>query len=171
VAKTIYAPEWGRTSVMKKLIVVMHGYDEDDCLTEGGRDGIMELAFDLQREVAGLGSVTIVSSPIKRAMESAKIISEVLGEPYEVHTALDHEAQFLPFLQSDLREYPVTFELVQVLELIYDVVILVTHAGSASCFPMYYKVHALGLQQESYRITGKGEAQILDCETGVIRVI
>jgi len=156
---------------VKKLIVVRHGYDQEDHLTEGGQEGIRELALNLQLEVDGHGSVTIVSSPVQRAMESAAIISEVLRKPFDVHTVLDREAQVLPFSQNELRDYPITFELVQVLELIHDVVILVTHAGTACCFPMYYKIHALGLLQEPYRITGKGEAQILDCETGVIRVI
>jgi phosphohistidine phosphatase SixA len=154
-----------------ELIVVRHGdYDEDN-LTSSGIESVQQLAADLRTEVQGIGSVSMHSSPVTRAVETAEIISKVIGKPFGTVPALDREAQIVPYSQKELPDFPDTLDLVRGLGNVFDVVILVTHAGAACCFPMYYRVHELGLPQEPFRIVEKGYAQILDCETGVLRVI
>lgn len=142
-------------------------FDEGkDELTEEGIEVVSRLAATLAEQRGTFGMLTIVSSPLNRAVETAEIISKSLGTPFGTHPALDREAQVAPNSMTELPDFPETMDLVQQLGMVYDTVMLVTHAGCACCFLMYYAVHELGLPQEPWPVVEKGYGQVLNCTDG-----
>lgn len=163
------AEENEEVNCMEQLVVVRHGHDGDDgCLTSTGVACVRGLAEVLSVKYRGRGMIHMSSSPVKRAVQTAGIISEVLGTPFGTHPALDKEAGVVPYSRDSLPEFPDLLGLVQTMAPVFETVILVTHAGGACCFPMFYRVRALGLEQEPFKVVQKGSAQILDVSSGEI---
>lgn len=154
----------GKFVDMKFLIVVRHGeYDEDYNLDHDGRCQIQGLSEKLKEFVNG-NETLLLSSPAPRAIQSAQIISEILGMPAEEHDILwsdnDHFRDF-DGLRMILRERKSEAE----------VIIIVTHLEYVEGFPLYFAVNELGMAVRRAPIPLKGEACLLDCSTESFHLI
>lgn len=154
---------------INKLIVVRHGSHKYDELDEYGIERSEKIGEMLSLVIGSGQSAVMRCSPINRAVKTAGIMSEQLNNlPFEKNKVLYEEAIEEPESNDELLDFPQTLKLVSELEEIYQIVILVTHLGSASCLPMYYAVHVLGLPQMPFNFVGMGEGQVLDCDSGSI---
>jgi len=145
---------------METLILIRHGnYDdtEDDNgpLTEAGREKIVRLV-DKLKPLAGGRRLLILSSPSKRAQESAEILAAAFGISFEKHKVLWSD-------ESHFEDMPAALELVRRRQAEADILILVTHREYIADFPPYFFEQEFGIKI-SWHIIGKGEAWVIDCE-------
>ncbi|MFA5157745.1 MAG: hypothetical protein WC451_00945 [Patescibacteria group bacterium] len=139
---------------MEKLIVARHGSYGGDHLNSRGVEEINRLSQGLQQVIGG-GSVVILSSTAARAVESAKIMSEILGVPFSSHEILWSDDRHRENLPAALR-------LVQSRENEADVVVLVTHFEYAEQLPTFFGKEVLGEEIPEQEIS-KGQARVVDC--------
>ncbi|MCX6712673.1 MAG: histidine phosphatase family protein [Candidatus Vogelbacteria bacterium] len=151
---------------MKKLIVVRHGEDRSDKegekLTLDGEADIVRLA-NLLRELVGGKSLEVFSSPAPRAVQSAEIIAFTLGvDGAVIQTSLadidndsgdDEVAALAEFIDGSHRS---------------DVVIVVTHYTIPERLIAHWVKMKLDQKIFGPGRANKGQANILDCETGQV---
>ncbi|MDD5357371.1 MAG: histidine phosphatase family protein [Candidatus Pacebacteria bacterium] len=146
---------------MKILAVVRHGEyekrDGDYRLSDYGKRQIAALAGQIKTSlVNGGGKPRMLSSTAPRALDSARVMSEVLGVPFEEHPVL--------WSGGGGGGYP---DCKAVMELIKqdespDVVILVTHLEYIERFPGHFAT-SIGAKFDGDEIP-KGHAWIIDVE-------
>lgn len=138
---------------MKVLVVARHGDAGEKHLSEMGKTQIRELAERLKKLFNG-HSVLILSSPAPRALESAKILGEMLeSESVEAH---------------DIFAYgPCSGEYDMILGIRdrADAVVVVTHLESTGYLPhLFSKNQAWGKLVPREKGRPPAGATVLDCE-------
>ena len=145
-----------------KLFLLRHGKDEGDRLTKEGREQIHDLAGRMQLII--VGSVLIYTSLLRRAVESAEIIANVL--------AIEDTPEKLDFLgkgDGQTPPGPLLYEALLTLHGKADFIVCVTHTWG-----MIDIVLHLDLQGDwsfpNFRRPEQGEALLLnfDTKTGIV---
>jgi phosphohistidine phosphatase SixA len=103
---------------MKRVVILRHGEDRHQHLTESGRAGISSRAASLKETLAGM-TVVVLSSPADWAMESGKIIAETCNAPLDRSDLLGEDAN-PHFLTREFDEMLAGRS--------EDAVVLITHA-------------------------------------------
>lgn len=138
---------------MKRLILVRHGNYSGSSLSAYGRLQMQELAPTLIKSV--VGNMLLVSSSIRRAVESAAILGEYFRVPLTTH-----EAWAAP---GDTSDNDGAYQFISVINPGIDTLIVVTHLPFLESFPKYFGQRALGVTLP-YGGVDKGQAQVIDCE-------
>jgi phosphohistidine phosphatase SixA len=139
---------------MKALVMVRHGDNSGEMLTQSGVRTIRALG-DRLRERIGQQSCEIHSSNALRAQRTAVKLHEATGAKFQAH----------PFLQSDDDNPPEYRKLVVLLDQSWaDVVIVVTHLEWANEFPTYLFDERQWRLPEAVPRLRKGDALWIDCE-------
>ena len=145
----------------KKTYVVRHGHNDQDNLSEMGRDQIGILGQLIKKEV-GAGSVQLVTSTSPRAVQSAEILSSILEVSPEECTLL---------WSGPKSPKGTPFDLEAVLGLIQispaDAVVLVTHLEYSEQLPQFMGLKLFRtVEGFPFKYTEKGEAWLINHETG-----
>ncbi|MEM2908988.1 MAG: phosphoglycerate mutase family protein [Candidatus Bilamarchaeaceae archaeon] len=107
-----------RQPLLETIIIIRHGsYSEDGGLDKNGRIQITKSAEQLKEVIKGKGA-TIVTSPLKRAVESSQIIADMLKLSLEKDDALSCES----VEKNKLKEF-----IEKLKQKKKEVIILVTH--------------------------------------------
>lgn len=138
---------------MKKLTIVRHGQYESTfySLSEIGEVQIKLLATELEKRINNIGSILVISSPLKRAKQSAEIIAKKFGILHQLET-------------DDALIYDIDDALKLILsrEQNADALIVVSHMEITDDLP-----RQIGIEKNFLVICPglkKGEAVIIDCE-------
>lgn len=141
------------------LFVVRHGeYDgmTGDLTTEG-EDSVASIASKI-KDIVDSGSVRILSSTVKRAEDSARIMVRVLECRWTRHPDL------VSWGDTDVpTTMPQVAELIRGFDPRASAVVLVTHLEFGEHFSTYYGKHELGGVVFDPRFIEKGEAWYIDC--------
>ena len=152
---------------MNHLFVVRHGYYGDDGpdrgLTPSGQKKIQRLAERMKEIYAG-SDIAIVSSPLRRADESAQIIADTFGlTGLERDYALKNEGEYL-----SEREVNTIHNIVE-LRKIHEAVALVGHMPTAT-YLKYFARQVLGTEL-CFPDPKNGEAVYLNCISKKVQLI
>lgn len=142
---------------MKKLIIVRHGdYDKKTGeLTDAGKWSIEKLAGKLSAHISG--PLSIITSPAKRARDSASIIAQI-------NVANSMEQDELLFSDPDVSENcGALYNLLNRRQNEADTFLIVTHYEYLKYFPGYFGKKLLSVKFET-SIVRRGEALVIDCE-------
>jgi len=140
---------------MSNLVIVRHGeYGRDMRLNAKGRDQMYNMAEILQGVLARKNTAHILSSTAPRALDSAKILSEIQNVPIEEHELLWSESGHPEDLDG-------AYGPIKSLQEKADLGIVVTHLEYAESLPPFL------LEKEfnkfaSSREVRKGEGVLLD---------
>lgn len=150
---------------MEQLIVARHGeYGRDGGLNSIGRNQIVKLTGNIEFNILNeKGRKVILTSTAKRAMESAEIISRLLGIPVQEHEILQSGGPYD-------EDFPGTLELINSLTDDFDTIILMTHYEYVEGFPSFFSRESLGVPIHS-RVINKGHAWIINCDDKTIKLI
>lgn len=138
---------------MKRLILVRHGDYSGGALTDYGRKQMQELAPVLANSV--VGNMLLVSSPIRRAKESATILAEYFRVPIDEHEVWEAGGH-----SSDNDG---AFQFIADVDANIDTLVVVTHLPFLESFPTYFGKRSLDVSLPSGG-ADKGQAQVIDCE-------
>ncbi|MFC1598737.1 histidine phosphatase family protein [Patescibacteria group bacterium] len=148
---------------MKNIILVRHGKDEKNSLTQLGRNQIQQMAIYLKTDLKLSGKIHLICSPLKRAMQSAEIIANSLGLKMYPDELFDDNLEYSSDLQKAVAD---------ILEIgsDFDHVIVVTHQPATMGLPIYLLKTCFPDNPENPYVppTINGKANIFDCETGEI---
>jgi len=138
---------------VKKFLVVRHGSYNGDSgeLDMYGRRQIGELAEKLKPHMTG--TVKVISSWERRAVQSAQILAPILG------VSADQVEMFALLERGDLDD---VYDLVLSIQASVETLVIVGHQW-LWMFPKFYGDRALGLVLSASDLK-TGEACILDCE-------
>lgn len=135
---------------MKKLIIVRHGrFGTDDSLSEEGRLQTESLATIIKKRING-SDVLLLSSPIKRALESAEIIGTALQVGPKILNALRHA-----------NEMESTADQIKRLLSRHEIVIVVAHEPHSVALPPFFTKEKKDFDPLSF-----SEAYVIDCDSG-----
>lgn len=140
---------------MKRLIILRHGEDIGDDLTQSGRDKIGRLATDIAARIGEMPRV-VLSSTRKRALATAGILADVLRA--------DIRAQDVFVSGGGVREEPPKALDAIALETA-DAVVVVTHLEYTEELPWHAGKRFL--ETDAFprgRSLRKGQAWFIDCE-------
>lgn len=141
---------------MKQLIIVRHGdYKGDGHLSDQGKKQISQLTFRLKSLLNG-DAVTIMSSTAPRAIDSAEIISNILGKNFEKHEILWSGG-------SRTQNHEAVLNLLGDYEEEADTIILVTHYEYVKEFPKHFAARRLDTVWAE-KTLDKGEACVINCK-------
>lgn len=138
---------------MKRLILVRHGDYVGSTLTDFGCQQMHELAPVLANSI--VGNMLLVSSPIRRAKESATILAEHFNVPVHEHQVWEAE--------GDRSDNDGAFQFIDGIDVNIDTLVVVTHLPFLQSFPSYFGKKALDVSLP-YGGVEKGQAQVIDCE-------
>ncbi len=149
---------------MKKLIIIRHGDYSGNNLTSNGQRQIENLATKLKKFINN-DSVTIITSPVRRAYESAEILSSFFKtEPEPNHIlwpsfgCLKDCEKALSLIRSNKEKR--------------DVLIVVTHYEYMKSLPVYFAEKELDVDLKpvvfNYEILDTGEGWVIDCQQKII---
>ncbi len=146
---------------MHKLVIVRHGlyttHSDRMGLTPEGKKQIGLLARQIQRAAEGYMTISLLTSSLGRALDSAKIIGEIL----------DVEYQSSKLLRSDDSLYrtdiPAALDLIKAQDPI-DMVIVVTHHEYCIGLPPAFGQRFLYMKQVPEAYLDEGEALVVDCD-------
>jgi phosphohistidine phosphatase SixA len=122
--------EIARSHVMRKLLIIGHGYDDSEGnLTQEGR-GQMHAAGEKLRQLFDSGKETslILSSIAPRAVQSAEIIAGILHAPIEKYEVLWSEPKHP-------ANHEAAYRLIQSARNRADLIVVVTHTEYATILP------------------------------------
>ena len=139
---------------MKFMALVRHGNYNSRGLTSDGQEQIGSLGDRLKGLLNG-STVAILTSPTRRAVESADILARVLDCTTEVHDVLESGGGVYPKCDEVLA-------LVHSWRDSVDAVILVTHLEYTEDFPRYFFQEEFRVRMFSTNIP-KGSAYVIDC--------
>jgi phosphohistidine phosphatase SixA len=145
------------------VFVVRHGeYDSfsGGSLVELGQEQSHVLGNSIKDLVPAKSTVKILSSPIRRALQTAEIIG----------TILKRRVKILEYLSND--EYHLEPCLVEQLSTIrnFDVLVIVTHLDGVPGVMNHYSTLLCKLTTRKMNIA-KGNGLVLDTSTGTVRMI
>jgi broad specificity phosphatase PhoE len=143
--------------MLRTLIVVRHGMAAESGLSDQGREQVARLGESLTNLVDG--RTVVITSPVMRAKESARILADRLGAGMEEHECLRAENN-----ASD-DQFERTVELVNHRSGRYETVILSTHMSFVQRFPTFWgKKHGHKIPELSE--PGPATARITTVATG-----
>lgn len=147
---------------MKRLIIVRHGRYENGHLNEKGIEQIRTLSTRI-KELVGGANVIVLSSPIRRAKESAQIIAgEVQGEVVEHDEFSYHNCDEEDVIQACEIVYEVAEK--------YENVVVVSHKENCGSIIEYFS--KTNLSKTFPRIlVNQGDAWVIDTTTNSIEII
>ena len=149
---------------LQKLVVVRHGCYDDTGLTEQGRRHIAQLAETLAQRLND-HAVALLSSPLKRAMETSEIIAARLGLNFDEHPCLLSGGYRLNNGQVEA-----TLRLIAERSETYTAIILSTHLEFVEKFPsLWGATHGFLIAQEENVL--KGTARVVDVQTGQVEIL
>jgi phosphohistidine phosphatase SixA len=151
---------------MRILIIVRHGsYGADRRLNDKGRQEIQTLAEAIKSRSLCIGRVHIISSPSKRAVESADLMKSVLSTECAI---AQHELLF-GYAVAEVHGTLLLRIIEQAAEG-YDTLIVVTHKEVGDDFPTFFCKH---LAIDSPRVFGiaKGHGIAINCEAKTVTTI
>ncbi len=141
---------------MSKLAIVRHGdYSfTTDRLTPRGWEQIYNIGEQLKTRLKKNQVAHILTSPEKRAEESARILADILKAPVEEHELLYSDGSH----PEDLDE---AYKLIQALRSKADLGVVVTHMEYANSLPSFIGEKDLGISHYPREVR-KGEAALID---------
>lgn len=147
--------------MLKKIIVVRHGYYQGAMLTEEGRQQIGRLGKELASRVNG-SSIALLSSVAGRAVDTSKILAASLGDlKFEEYICL------YSFGCLSNENFQGALELIKEKGVEHEVVILSSHLEFIDQFPTRWG-KTRGFDIKCWSDTPKGTARIIDVETGKV---
>lgn len=151
-----------RGTHVETLILVRHGHDANDRISETGRAQIQSLRERIASLVASK-TVYILSSPTRRALDTADMLSDRLNAAIDLYDVLWSENDHPMNMEKAL-------ELIRAFEAKVDVLVVVTHYEYVKDFPAYYGRNVLGVTFPS-KLIDKGRAWVIDVEKKQIQCI
>ncbi|KKT26439.1 MAG: Protein containing Phosphoglycerate mutase // Nucleotidyltransferase [Parcubacteria group bacterium GW2011_GWA2_43_9b] len=144
---------------MNFLVIVHHGdYDEQHQITKKGRSNILGWVQQLRDLIDG-NRALLLSSTAKRASQSAQVIAESLGVPFE-----EHEILWADYMHSE--DTKGLMALIDKRKDEAEIIILVTHLAYVDRFPLRFArdVLAIPVPDAGHApIPLSGEAVAIDC--------
>jgi phosphohistidine phosphatase SixA len=146
---------------MKKLFIIRHGrYGHDGRLNEAGVEQMHDIAEKLKLLIKAQEKVIMITSTAPRALDSAEVLSQDLGIPYQ------KDELFWSDSYHDY-DYDAAFSVLGEKGEHADVVILVSHLEYCSHLPWMFATKAMnilfpGIQME------KGECCLCDFEASSV---
>lgn len=145
---------------LRLLVIVRHGdQNPDGELSPVGQEKMRRLAVCLKRLAPGAG-IRLVSSPVKRASQSARILSEYLEAPLEedeaLHPLVLRDDFFLKFVEQRVNGS--------------RVMVVVTHKEYAAFFANSYVLLRWGVDEWPEELK-RGEAYLISSEKKSIELI
>ncbi|MCX6786724.1 MAG: phosphoglycerate mutase family protein [Candidatus Kaiserbacteria bacterium] len=64
---------------LKLVVVVRHGEDQKNSLTQRGEEQVSKLAEAIKTRINGFSKIAILTSPVRRATQTSKIIGQKIG--------------------------------------------------------------------------------------------
>lgn len=143
--------------MIERMVCVRHGAYVDDNLSDRGVASIHALAPKVKAAFAGASPILVISSPARRARQTAKILcGDLKIGSFQQHEELEAE---LDDLVRDLEKTHEAF-----LRIVGDAkyVLVSTHKPIAKYFPWWFAKQTLGVNLSGVRCE-YGDASYLDC--------
>ena len=143
---------------MKRLFLVRHGNYNSEGLTDDGREQVTRLAESI-RPLA-IGTSYVMSSPIKRALQSAEIVARALGIADIEQVPFFHQDEFYHRVPGHLEK---AMQIVTERAGMVDNLVVVAHLPLVEDFTPYF-AKSSETPFEFYATPRKGEGYCVDIE-------